>query len=100
MRRSRENARQRNIEHSITLEDIKIPQYCPYLNIALTFEWNKTKSLTDASVDRIDSSKGYIPGNVQIISLKANIMKNNATEKELIMFAHGILNVHSRNAIN
>lgn len=45
------------------------------------------------SVDRVQSEKGYVRGNLQVISLKANVMKANATAKELEMFAHWILKV-------
>ena len=36
-----------------------------------------------ASIDRKDSSKGYVKGNVAIISRRANLLKNNATIAEL-----------------
>ena len=36
---------------------------------------------------RIDSSKGLVKGNLQVISMRANKMKNKATENELLQFA-------------
>lgn len=79
-------------EFSITVDDIKIPEKCPYFNvpfIPLDAEWGY-------SLDRIDSFKGYTPENIQVISRKANIMKNNATKEQLIAFAKGVLVVHSK----
>ncbi len=35
------------------------------------------------SLDRIDNSKGYIPGNVAVISWRANLIKNSSTLEEL-----------------
>ena len=78
-----------NIEFNITIEDIVIPEYCPYLNIKLESSQSRGCSRRYvASLDRIDPTKGYIKGNVEVISHLANTMKNNATPDLLILFAN------------
>jgi hypothetical protein len=80
-----------DLEFTITQEDIVIPDRCPYLGT--TFD--TTDKELSPSLDRIDSSKGYTKDNIRVISYKANRMKSNATEQELISFAKGVLAVHS-----
>lgn len=43
------------------------------------------------SIDRIDNSLGYIPGNVEVITKKANSMKNGASNEELLNFANAVI---------
>src|SRR6266851_6872984 len=77
------NARTRSktmhIESNLTLEDLTIPEYCPILEIKLGFGSGDRSP----SIDRIVPNLGYVKGNVQIISLRANKIKNNATPEEL-----------------
>jgi hypothetical protein len=40
-----------------------------------------------ASVDRVDSTKGYTKDNVQLVCAQVNIMKHQSTEKELLFWA-------------
>ena len=87
LKKSRERARKSGLDHSIALEDIIIPEYCPILGVKLTGSFGQGQLQTNSSLDRIDSTKGYIKGNVQVISRKANTMKNNATVEELKQFA-------------
>ena len=63
-------------------------EICPILKMELKYNGNKEKN--SASLDRIDSTKGYIPDNIQVISYLANLMKSNSTIEEQILFAEYI----------
>jgi len=92
--RSKENAKKKGLEFNLDLEDITIPEKCPYLKVELKTEFNRRNLSDYYSIDRIDSSKGYVKGNVQVISRLANTMKNNATPEQLITFAKSILEMN------
>lgn len=92
---ARNRARNAAQEFTIRIEDIVIPTHCPYLGVELTALHRHGRVDTNMSIDRIDSTKGYITGNVQIISDKANRMKNDASIEELIAFAKGVLEKHA-----
>lgn len=77
-------------ECTITVEDIHVPEKCPILGIPLLRGVGKSLP-SSPSLDRIDSTKGYAPGNVWVISKQANVMKNNATIDELENFARWVL---------
>ena len=93
---ARYRAKKKGIPFDITLEDITIPTHCPYLGMEITYTRGQGAVSSNPSLDRIDSSKGYTKGNVQVISTKANTMKNNATEEQLITFAKNVLKLHPR----
>ena len=80
----------KGLEFNLELSDIVIPEKCPLLEVPFHFG---TKECYDysPSIDRIDNSKGYVKGNIQIISMKANAMKNSASLEELYTFCKNIL---------
>lgn len=81
--------RKEHLEFNLTYEDIIIPEKCPILEVPLIRGTKKNYAFTPTA-DRIDNTKGYIKGNIKIISMLANKMKNNATKEQLFIFAKNI----------
>lgn len=93
----RQRAKQTNIEFTVTCEYLLelAPDICPVFKINLGWcERNKWGKAHSPSLDRIDPSKGYIPGNVQWVSHKANAMKQDATTEQLNQFADWIKSIN------
>lgn len=80
--RAKERAKKYNLEFTITLEDIIIPEICPWLGISLNLTRHK-QSFDSPSLERLDSNKGYIPSNIIVVSWRANSIKNDASLEEL-----------------
>lgn len=78
----RRNAKKRGQEFSVTMKDfLPLPTHCPVLNVELDYSGAGTRNA--ASIDRTDCSKGYVPGNVVVMSRRANTLKNDASREEL-----------------
>lgn len=78
---ARRRAKERNVPFDIEISDIIIPKKCPIFGFA--FEIGTKNKQKSASVDRIIPNKGYVKGNIIVVSLKANTMKSNATIDEI-----------------
>lgn len=93
IRNSKWSAKRRNHEFNLNIEDIQLPEYCPLLGIKLYYNFEKRthfNSYNHASLDRIDNSKGYIKGNIIVLSRLANAMKNEADFDQLLTFSDNI----------
>lgn len=84
--RARVRAREKDIACAITETDFEIPKRCPVLGIVLQVGTGRPGD-GSPELDRIDVRKGYVPGNIMVISRKANSMKRDATLAELRRFA-------------
>jgi hypothetical protein len=82
---AKKRALKKGLEFNIELKDIHIPKRCPILKVPLI-----CSTRYSPSIDRIYPDKGYIKGNIVVISTLANSMKANATPKELLIFAKNI----------
>mgnify|MGYP003641316456 CR=1 FL=1 len=70
-------------EFSVDFGSLEFPTHCPILGIELDyFVENRGFQENSVSFDRINPLKGYVPGNVVIISWRANRIKNNGTAEE------------------
>lgn len=78
---AKQRSKRKNIEFSITLEDIIIPDVCPVLGI--TIQSNNKLIDSSPTLDRINNNLGYVIGNIMVISWRANRLKSDASVIEL-----------------
>lgn len=80
--KSKSSAAKRGIPFTIRWEDIEVPSHCPVLGVPL----RRVAGMCvpeHPSLDRVDNTRGYVPGNVRVISHRANMIKGSATLDEL-----------------
>lgn len=78
--RAQRRAKMKAIPFTITLEDIQIPELCPVFGKPL-IDGDKDWA---PSLDQHVPRGGYVPGNVVVMSRRANLLKNNASLQELV----------------
>lgn len=86
---TKRNCLKRNIEFSISEEDLEVPEYCPLLGIKLQTNFGARQD-NSYSIDRLDPTKGYFKENVWVVSWRANDLKRNATYQELELLAYNL----------
>lgn len=79
------NAKKKGIEFNISVSDIAWPEICPVFGIKLNYgcPTHGKASWDSPSIDRHDHTKGYVKGNVVIMSWRANAIKRDATNEEV-----------------
>ena len=83
---ARERAKASGIPCEITKQDIVIPEMCPILGIYLE-RGNRKAHDSAPSLDRIIPEVGYVLGNTNVISYRANRIKNDGTAREHLRIA-------------
>lgn len=91
-------ARRNGIEFSISRDDIVIPDTCPVLGIPIKFDPATPRSDQTPTLDRLDPSKGYVPGNVVVMSWRANRLKSDALPDEVARIAQFVASALSSGA--
>ena len=98
---AKQRATKKNIEFDITLEDLvdiynKQKGLCAITGLKMTHDVLNGRTYTNMSLDRIDSQKGYIKDNIQLVCMVVNQMKSDLTYEELYFYCNKI--VHSFNS--
>lgn len=81
---ARYRAQQKGLAFDLTVADLELPERCPVLGVLLGFG-KETPLPNRMSLDRVVPARGYVRGNVRVISHRANSLKSNATADELRM---------------
>lgn len=92
VRNAKRRAKLKNIPFNIDFSDLTLPKTCPLLGIELKKHLGEGNYVQDdcPTIDRIIPELGYVKGNVQIISQKANRIKSNASYKEVLSVAENL----------
>jgi hypothetical protein len=85
--RARNSAKLRGLECTLVLSDIPpTPEFCPvfpWIRLEYKVGMGIERRGESPSLDRINNNRGYVAGNVRIISDRANRLKGNATYLEI-----------------
>lgn len=77
---ARGRAKAFGVPFSLSVDDVQIPERCPVLGFPLVLDRRCDQS---PSLDRVEREKGYVKGNVVVVSARANRIKSDATIPEL-----------------
>ena len=81
------HAKKLGIPFNILFDELHFPSICPVLGIPLCYLKGSSKGhkRDSPSFDRIDPTKGYVKGNVIVVSQRANAIKSDATPTEILL---------------
>ena len=93
--RAKGRAKDKGLAFNIDITDIVIPDVCPVLGMPLIEHKGSSGGKSNSpALDRMDNSKGYIKGNVMVMSQLANLIKSSATAEQLLMFADWVVSTY------
>lgn len=89
IRLARARAKEVGVECTLIATDVTVPERCPWLDIPLAPGTGKLHD-NSPTLDRIIPEIGYVPGNVIVISHRANRIKNSSSPEELARVLRGL----------
>lgn len=93
--KAKSRAREKSLPFDISYTDIEIPKYCPILGIRL-FKGDSREKHNSPSLDRLIPELGYVKGNINVISNRANTLKSDSTLDELELIVKWMKNLKIR----
>jgi len=82
LRRAKARSAKEGFDFNITAADIApLPEKCPVLGVPLRIS-EVPQDPCAYSLDRVDNTKGYVRGNVVVMSYRANRLKNDGTAED------------------
>ena len=91
LRAKKANAMRVGYTFTVQYGDLVWPTHCPVLGLELDY-FAESRQENSPSFDRFDTDRGYEPGNVHIVSWRANRIKNDGTAEEHEKIAEYIRN--------
>jgi len=82
------SAEKRGLDFDLQVSDVKRllrRKTCYYSGVVLTDAVQGKREPTERTMERLDSSKGYVKGNVVACSHRMNHIKGDATKEELCL---------------
>jgi hypothetical protein len=79
-----QRAKAKGLPFDLTAEDVVVPEVCPVLGIPLVVNKGyKGNPANSPSLDRLIPARGYVKGNVVVMSARANSIKQDAGSEEV-----------------
>lgn len=97
---AKKRAKEKGLEFNLDKTKITIPKFCPVLGIELKPGTGSPPIDSAPTLDRKDNSKGYTMDNIEVISWRANKLKNDMTLEEckaLLKYFAGIKGLDNNN---
>tara|TARA_R110002096_G_scaffold58562_1_gene147378 strand:- start:878 stop:1360 length:483 start_codon:yes stop_codon:yes gene_type:complete len=88
---AKSRAKRKGFPFDIEESDIIIPKICPVLGINIITNTIRKPTDNSPSLDKFIPELGYVKGNIAVISVRANRIKNNSTRQEIELLLQWML---------
>ena len=89
LKSAKRRANEKGLSFNITAKNIREVwpknNRCPVLNVKLLHSYNGSNSPNSPSLDRKSPSKGYVKGNIAVISTRANTIKSDEINPKIFI---------------